>query len=154
MQETKKARQESGPVLIVLYEPSHAGKSTFAYTLADTFTIISSDEIRKQYSVGFKGPGKEKMIWSIFDSMKCKALNGVAMLSSMHAIFPTRQDGIRWKIVIYQEFSNKADRLHNDGFIMRDIKFNWINQSKSVRDVPHDEKHTKPLNRCFPRGPD
>lgn len=71
----RRAGEESGPVFVVLCGPSHAGKTTFARKLGDSFRIINSDEIRKQPSGRFGSDNHEREVWAAFDSLKCKALN-------------------------------------------------------------------------------
>ena len=65
------------PGLVVLCGPSHAGKTTFANQLnksTEKFAVISTDQIRKQLSVGFQDSRYESRVWDIYESMKRKAL--------------------------------------------------------------------------------
>jgi protein phosphatase len=62
------------PVLIVLCGPSHAGKTTFARKLRDSFVVINPDKIRKRLCVDFGDPEREAEVWGIYESMKCEAL--------------------------------------------------------------------------------
>jgi len=67
------------PMLVVLCGPSHAGKTTFAKRLSksgENIKVISPDEIRRRLSVRFGDPRHEAKIWEIFESLKCKALQG------------------------------------------------------------------------------
>ncbi|RKY12754.1 MAG: hypothetical protein DRP65_00090 [Planctomycetota bacterium] len=70
--------EESGigesPKLIVLCGPSHAGKTTLAQRLCRSFTVISSDEIRKRLPGSVEGSKRETKVWNVFESMKCEAL--------------------------------------------------------------------------------
>ena len=72
--ELGKAGIGESPKLIVLCGPSHAGKTTLARRLCKSFTVISSDEIRKRFPGGFESPKRETEVWNVFESMKCEAL--------------------------------------------------------------------------------
>jgi len=111
MQEINKAKQESSaqstvkpigqlPKLIVLCGPSHAGKTTLAQRLCRSFTVISSDEIRKRLPGSFEGSKRETKVWNAFESMKCEALKKNTMLFWMPAIYRSGRGGIHCKALM------------------------------------------------------
>lgn len=67
---------EESPRLIVLCGPSHAGKTTLARRLRKSFTVISSDEVRKRLRLpgSLEGSKHETRVWNVFESIKCEAL--------------------------------------------------------------------------------
>ena len=90
MQEIKNAKQKGSiavalkhirmvakmhqPVLVVLCGPSHVGKSSFARGLGRRFTVVSSDEIRKELVGCFEPDECEAKVWEVFEAMKKQAL--------------------------------------------------------------------------------
>jgi predicted kinase len=90
MQEIKNAKQKGSiaavlklirmvarihqPVLVVLCVPSHAGKTTFTRRLGRRFTVVSSEEIRKELVGCFEPAECEAKVWEVFEAMKKQAL--------------------------------------------------------------------------------
>jgi len=67
-------RASPKPKLVVLCGPSHAGKSSFAGKLADTFAVVSSETIRQRLGLTFDRSRTEHNVWRVFNEEKARAL--------------------------------------------------------------------------------
>ena len=77
MQSIRSRMRKGQSLLVVLCGPSHAGKSTFGARLArlsDNVAIVSPDDVRRRLGVGFGDPEHEPVIWNMYESRKCRAL--------------------------------------------------------------------------------
>jgi len=77
MQSIRSRMRKGQSLLVVLCGPSHAGKSTFGARLArlsDNVAVVSPDDVRRRLGVRFGDPEHEPVIWHIYESAKCRAL--------------------------------------------------------------------------------
>jgi len=79
MAETRNAKAErralrNARLIVVLCGPSHSGKSTFARRFANGFTIINSDDVRKNLTGNPELSEHEGSVWAEFSARKRIAL--------------------------------------------------------------------------------